>query len=134
MATTTDELRGLHTVRVERAALIERIQTNRDDHRKIYEEAMEGWKKAVTEELERMYQDALKGKDYRLRINLVRPDDHTDEYDSVLELLEMSLDDEFELTYQEFNNFVLDKWGWQNDFLTMSASYGSLSAREKGSL
>lgn len=134
MATTTDELRGLHSVRVERAALIERIAKNREDHRKIYEEAMAGWKKAVIEEIERMHKDALEGKDFRLRINLVRPEDHTDEYDSVLELLAMSLDDEFELTYQEFNNFVLDKWGWQHDFLTMSASYGSSTAREKGSL
>lgn len=135
MSTATENgvLRGLQTVRVNKADLLERIKKNRADHRKIYEEAMDGWKKAVTEELDRMHADALAGKDYRLRVNLARPEDHTDEYDTVIELLEMSLDDELELPYHEFANYALDKWGWQRDFLTTSMSYGSAMAATKSS-
>ena len=80
------------------------------------------------------YKDALEGKAYNIAFHLTRPEDHTDEYDSVIELLEASLDDEFELTYGQFNNYVLDKWGWQEHFLAMSSHYGSGTARRKSSV
>lgn len=135
MSTTTENgiLRGLQTVRVNKDELLKRIKKNRADHRQIYEEAMDGWKKAVIDELEKMHADALKGKDFRLAVRLERPEDHTDEYDTIIELLEMSLDDELELPYNEFANYALDKWGWQGRFLSMSASYGSTGALAKTS-
>lgn len=135
MSTMTEnhKLRGLQTVRVNKADLLERIKKNRDEHRQIYEEAMAGWKKAVTDELEKMYEDALNGRDFRLAVRLERPEDHTDEYDTIIELLDMSLDEELELPYNEFANYALDKWGWQGRFLSMSASYGSTGAIAKTS-
>lgn len=135
MSVTTDNhtLRGLQTVRVNKAELLERIKKNRADHRKIYEEAMDGWKKAVIAELDDMHRKALEGKDFVLAVRLERPEDHTDEYDTIIELLEMSLDEELELPYHEFANYALDKWGWQGRFLETSMSYGSSSAFSKAS-
>jgi len=134
MTTMTDELRGIQTVRVEKEPLLKRIRANKEDHRKIYEEAMEGWKRSVIEELEKAYNDALTGKDFRVVVRLERPEDHTNEYDTVIELLKMSVDEEFELTYVEFSNFVLDKWGWQAGFLRTASSYGSTLAMSKGDI
>lgn len=125
------DLRGLSTVRMSKEMLLERITKNRDEHRKIFEEAMEGWKRSVIEALEKAHQEALEGRAYRIQFHIERPVDHSDDYDSVIELLEASLDEEFELTYQEFNNFVLDKWGWQHAFLTSAASYGSDTSLDK---
>ena len=124
-------LRGLNTVRVNKVELLERIKKNRDEHRKIFEEALTGWKKKVTEELERRYQEALQGKRFDVAIHLPRPEDHTDQYDTVIELLTMSLDEELELTQAEFANYALDKWQWQANFLAMSSSYGSVTASAK---
>lgn len=125
------ELRGLSTVRMAKDTLLERIKANRDEHRKIYEEAMEGWKRSVIEALDTAYKDALEGKAYNVVFRLEQPQDHTDEYDTVIELITASLDDEFELEYHEFANFVLDKWGWQHAFLGMASSYGSETATRK---
>lgn len=131
MSTDTLELRGLDAVRMDKERLLERIKKNRDEHRKIYEEAMEGWKRAVITALEQATKDALEGKAYHISFHLPQPEDHTDEYDTVIELLEASLDDEFELTYGQFSNYVLDKWGWQHHFLDNASGYGSMSATKK---
>lgn len=131
MSTTEMALRGLDVVRLPKDELLRRIEKNRDDHRKIYEEAMAGWKRSVIEALDAAYKDALEGKAYKVAFHLVQPQDHTDEYDTVIELLKASLDDEFELTYGQFSNYVLDKWGWQHDFLDTASSYGSVSATRK---
>ena len=131
--TETPELRGVQTVRVRKDDLLERIKKNRDEHRAIFEEALEGWKKKVIEELEKRYQDAFNGKKFDIAIYLPRPEDHTDEYDTVIELLTMSLDEELELTQQEFANYALDKWKWQAAFLTSSINYGSSLGQFKAS-
>lgn len=124
-------LRGLQTVRVEKDALLDKIKANREEHRSIFEEALDGWQKQVIKDLEDAAADARAGRAFRWRFNLPKPQDHTDEYDTVIEMLEMSKDDEFELTLGEFNSFVMDKWGWQTTFLTSSSEYGSQLAREK---
>lgn len=130
----TPELRGVTSVRLRREELLEKIRTNRDEHRKIFEEALEGWKKTVTEALDRALKDALQGRRYRPSHHIPQPQDHTDEYDTVIAMLEMSLDEELELTRQEFANYALDNWNWQHDFLVTAASYGSMSAYGKGQL
>jgi hypothetical protein len=124
-------LRGLGTVRVNKDDLLERIKKNRDEHRKIFEEALGGWKKKVIQVLDERYREALEGKKFDIGIHLPRPEDHTDQYDTVIELLTMSLDDELELTQAEFANYALDKWQWQAQFLAMSSSYGSPTATAK---
>lgn len=129
--TTTPELRGFSMVRMSKTDLVRRITANRDEHRKIYEEAMSGWKRSVIDALDAAYKDALEGKAFRVWFELTRPEDHSDEYDTVIQLLDASLDEEFELTNQEFRNFVLDKWGWQHAFLATAQSYGSQTAMSK---
>lgn len=126
-----ETFRGLDNVRVKKDTLLKRIETNRNDHRSIFEEAMEGWKQAVTEALDDAYRDALAGKEFRVAINLVKPQDHTDEYDTVIELLKMSEDDELVLTQDDFACYVLDKWHWQHAFLTSSSGYVSSSSNKR---
>ena len=43
-------------------------------------------------------------------INLAEPVDHTADYDRILAMLEMSVDDTISLSAQEFNQYVLDNW------------------------
>jgi hypothetical protein len=130
MSTTEEtQLRGVTTVRVRKYELLERIRKNRDEHREIFEEAITGWKQRVTEVLEEAYQDALQGKKFEPSHWIPRPEDHTDEYDTVIELLDMSLDEELELTRQEFANYALDNWNWQHDFLVTASNYGSGKAQ-----
>lgn len=124
--------RGLQTVLVDKAELLEKIERNRADHRAIFEEALEGWQRAVIKELEQMADDAKAGREYRLRVGLIQPTDHTDDYDAVIEMLKMSQDDELVLSRNDFEAYVLDRWGWQADFASTSMQYSELANTKYG--
>lgn len=134
MATATVEepaLRGLDTVRVKKEEVVKKVQANRDEHRKIFEEAFDGWKAKYVEWLEVTLAQAREGKQLGSRFTLTRPEDHTRDYDQVLTMLAMSQDDELELSAHEFANYIMDEWGWQQSFLMASMSSGSSTAEGK---
>jgi hypothetical protein len=121
-------LRGVSTVRIRRDDLLRRIKANRDGHRAVFEQALEGYHKAVIEHLTEALKDAKAGKKYTPNVSLPEPRDHTPEYDRVISMLEMSLDTELELSYVEFGQFALDDWGWKGDFIGTASNY-TASAR-----
>jgi hypothetical protein len=118
-----DVLRGTQTVRVRRLEVLKKLQENRDGHRDIFEDALEGFHTAVVAQLTQALKDAKAGKKYTTSIHLPQPMDHTRDYDRCIAMLDMSLDEELELTSVEFAQFVLDDWGWKGDFITTSANY-----------
>lgn len=124
-------LRGLSEVRVKKDDLEEIVKKNAAEHRAIFEEALDGWQKAVTAALEEAVADAKAGKGYKIHLGLQKPEDHSKEYNQVLKMLEMSQDEELELNSHEFSCYVMDEWGWQAAFLMSSSSYGSSSASDK---
>lgn len=124
------DLRGLGSVRVKRETVLERLRANRDAHRSLFEEAIEGWHKEVLRVLDEQMKRAKANKRHVPQVYLPQPQDHTAEYDQAIEMLEMSLDDELELTAREFAQYVRDDWQWRNDFITSSASYASAASVE----
>jgi hypothetical protein len=122
--------RQLDSVLVKRTELLERVRANREEHAEIFEKSLSGWHTAVTEALKKAYSDARQGKEYATQIGLPKPEDHTGEYDQVVTMLEMSQDQELELSARDFARFVMDHWGWQSQFLTITSSYSN-AARAK---
>ena len=61
------------------------------------------------------------------------PSSHLDEYDRSIEMLNLCVDQEVQLTQEEFQCFMRDKWGWERSFLVGSSQY-SASATKKLSL
>ena len=110
------KLRGLNTVRISKDELIERLKENRAKHRAEFEEGIEAYRAAVIKELEDQLERALKGQDIQRFSLLQQPEDHTSDYDHALDLLEMSLDEEIELTADDFARYVRDDWGWKKQF------------------
>ena len=102
----------MNTVKVKREELLTKVRTNRDAHRTLFLKAQEGYRKLVIEELDRMLADAKAGRSISRSINLAEPVDHTADYDRILAMLEMSVDDTIMLDAQEFNQYVLDNWEW----------------------
>ena len=117
------KLRGMSTVRVKREAVLEKLHENREGHRAVFEEAIEGYHRAVIRALEESLSDAMAGRRYKPAIMLPEPQDHTRDYDRVIEMLSMSLDDEMELTDHEFAMYVQDDWGWKGDFVGTTRNY-----------
>jgi hypothetical protein len=102
----------MNQVKVKREELLTKVRTNRDAHRALFIKAQEGYRKLVIEELDRMLSDAKSGRFIRRSIDLADPADHTRDYDRVLAMLEMSVEETITLQAHEFDQYVLDNWEW----------------------
>ena len=115
----------MNTVKVKREELLTKVRSNRDAHRTLFLKAQEGYRKLVIEELDRMLADAKAGRPIARSINLVEPADHTEDYDRVLAMLEMSVDDTVILGAEEFSQYVLDRWTWSRFATSTNKSYAA---------
>jgi hypothetical protein len=102
----------MHSVTVKKDDLVAKVKANRKAHRDLFLKAQEGYRKVIVAELDRMLSDAKAGRRISRSINLAEPVDHTADYDRVLAMLEMSVDDTITLNSQEFNQYVRDNWEW----------------------
>lgn len=115
-------------VRVQKDELAAIITKNRDAHREIFLESVEGYRKRVVEILEDHIKRVRSGKLERVSISLPEPADHTRDYDRALGMLEMSVDDEVVIDEQRYSELVMDDWGWKNQFLTTNSAYSATAA------
>jgi hypothetical protein len=113
----------MNKVTVKREALLDTIRSNRDAHRAEFLRAQDGFRARAIEELDRRLADARAGRRIALLIQLPEPQDHTVDYDRVIRMLEMSINQEIELTAQEFDQFVMDNWSWAQMSKMINASY-----------
>jgi len=109
---------------MDKERLRERVQANRDQHRAIFESAVEGYRGAVMKWFGAQMDRLRDGKDdFQVSFTGTRPQDHTEDYDRVLDMLDMSEDDTITLSEDEFAQYVRDDWGWKRNFMAMSATY-----------
>lgn len=123
----------MRQVTVTAADLKKTVQKNRDEHRAIFEEAVEGYKKRAVEILEDHIARIKAGKVERVSVSLPVPQDHTADYDRVIKMLDMSVDDNVTLDEQAFAEYVMDDWGWQKQFLSDSAAYSRMAVNKLSS-
>lgn len=112
---------SVHKIR--RLTLLTRLKENRENHRKVFDQAVIGYRKMAIAELDRSIADAKAGKKIKLFIQLTEPQDHTGEYDSIIDLYEMVEDDFIELEFGDFLRFVRDQWEWTAQFTQTTSMY-----------
>ncbi len=115
-------------MRVKKPELLAILRRNRDRHARFFKKAHVRYRGALVRELQSMIRQARKGKLIRKVVTLSEPEDHTREYDRVVRMIEMSIDDTIELDEQDFTKYVLDDWAWKRQFLEGLGMY--LSADE----
>lgn len=110
----------MDTVTVKKAELLSKLKKNKESHTQLYKDAMEGF---FVETEKRLNKALLKlnAKVVPNSISIASPYDHTEQYEEAIALLEMSVDEEIELTSHEFNNCVLDRWINQSEKTRMVA-------------
>lgn len=113
----------MRTVRINKGDLLAKVTANRDNHRRMFEAAQEGFRDAVVAELDKMLADAKRGRRVRTSVELSPPIDQTPEYDRIILQLEMETRNEIELTDEEFANYVMDKWRWTPTVLGLAEQY-----------
>jgi hypothetical protein len=118
-----DPTNGTKGVRVKTSVLLEKLKKNRAAHRDIFEKALVGYRASAIAELERSLSDARANKRIRHDIELVEPMDMSREYDRVIEMLTMSVDDVVTLDSRDFQSYVMDDWAWTQQFTTSNSAY-----------
>jgi len=105
--------------------LMEIIQENRDKHRSVFLEAIDGYRLEAIKRLERMIEKIKKGKTIDQYLRLPVPTDNTNDYDRVLKMMELDTRDEINLNEEEFAQYVLDDWSWKREWIATASNYTS---------
>lgn len=122
----------MDNVTVKRDELLARIRSNRDAHRDLFLKAQDGYRARVIEELDRMLDDAKAGRKIRRSVQMAEPQDHTADYDMVIDMLEMATTDSIEISQHHFKCYVRDEWNWKAAASMVNTAYSSGSAMYVG--
>lgn len=118
----------MREVRIKKSELLAKLEENRAEHRSTFLEALDGYKVEVIKILTARLKDAKTGKRIPQHITIQQPVDQTREYDRVIAMLKMSVDDEVTLQAQEFQQYVMDQWVWKHQFLASNSAYSVKAA------
>lgn len=121
----------MDTVTVDKAELLKTIRENRENHRQVFNDAVEVYREKMIAELDSMLEDAKAGRKIRRAISMPEPEDHTRDYDRVIKMLEMSVDSQIEIEEQEFNWYVMDQWQWNASFNTSTVAYAAQNVKRQ---
>jgi hypothetical protein len=113
----------MDSIKVKKSELLDKLKTNHNAHKDVFEKALEGYRKMVIEHLETMLAEARSGKKIRRTVELKEPVNQTKDYTRVIAMLEMSQDDIIELSELDFQQYVLDDWAWKAQFSLTNSAY-----------
>ncbi len=110
--------------------LLDRLETNRNAHRLVFEAALKGWKRQAAYEVDKIAEALGAGRLPDLRLNLPLPQDHTRDYDRAITMVHMHTGETIELSEEDAAQFIQDDWAWKRQWLTASSRYdaGTVSA------
>jgi hypothetical protein len=113
----------MQEITVNKAELVAKLQANRDEHRSMFIKAQEIYREKMIEELDRALEEARRGDRIRRAFSLPVPEDHTEEFDTAIEMLQWETADEVLLSQSDFMRYVQNRWQWQASFAANTASY-----------
>lgn len=111
------------SVTVQRKDLITAIKSNRKEHISEYNQAYSDYKAKVKYELERALKEANEGKFDNVAVLIQSPVSHENDYNDIIEMLEMSVDDNITLDRDSFKAYIKNEWNWTRQFKVLNASY-----------
>jgi len=115
----------VNKVTVSKTELRTAVATNRAAHRELFEEAIEGYRKAQIELLEKHIERLRKGRNMVHATYLPLPEDHTRDYDRILRMIDLHVHEEIDISQDDFAKYVMDDWEWRRAFLGTSANYSA---------
>jgi hypothetical protein len=113
----------MNTITVNKNDLIERLRINREAHVVIFDKAQEVYREQMVAELDRALADAKAGRKIVRMFSLPVPEEHTDDFDTAIAMLEWDTGEEIEINLAEFKMYVENEWGWQRSFAGNTQSY-----------
>ena len=123
------------TTKVNRTDLLTKLLENLAEHKKIVEEAQEGYleelKKTLRSRLEQIETDGTKKTFY---LQIIAPEDHSEVYENSIEMLRWNEDEYVVLEADEFRQLVRNEWDWMEGFLAENAKYSVTAASKRAGI
>jgi len=113
----------MENVTVPKAELLEALRKNRAGHRTVFEKALRGWRATVIEELDRRLADARAGRKVAAVFSIPEPEDHTGDYDRVILMVEMEVNETISIPEHDFRCYVMDDWEWKAQWTASNIGY-----------
>ena len=112
-------------VEVAKAEVIKRLEENETKHQTSYAEAVEGYKAQLLKVGERLVEDLRKGLsvDPFALGRLPVPEEHTDDYETAIDMLSMEHRDFIVISANDFRTYMRDEWNWKDSFVGTNAIY-----------
>lgn len=114
----------MENVDVSKTQLLEQLTTNRQKHLDDYTEAHAKYREKAISELEKWLRHAVDGGRIAKSLDLQEPVSHLADYDRAIQMVEWSTGDTVELSERDFQQYVMDDWGWKAIFAATNSSYG----------
>jgi hypothetical protein len=118
----------MRDIQVSKKELIEILETNKANHRALYDEACTNYLAAGAKELEKKLEQVRRGRMVSLLINLPVPEDHTRDYERVIAMLNMEKREEILLPEGDYQQYVQDDWAWRRAWAANTMSYTAAGA------
>lgn len=114
----------MDVIQVDKQQLLDKLRENRENHINTYEEVLQAYQEKCIKLLEEHIERIRSGAVEKVNVSLPAPENHEDEYDRAISMVEWHQGDQLELDSFQFDNFIRDQWRWKQEFETMSATYG----------
>ncbi len=114
----------MKNVKVSKIDLLAKVLHNRKVHEEEYKEMMITYKVKLIDALELLVDEAKDSdRGFTKSVNLSEPQNHADDYNRIISMLEMSIDNDITLDFHEYEQYVLNNWHWSGNFNVSKASY-----------
>lgn len=118
------------SVNVSRKELLTALIANLAAHRKDYLEAVADYRVKVLHDLKKKTKEATKATDEQLlrmsHLYFNPPQNHEQEYLDMIEMFEMSVDENINLDHASFKAYFKNEWPWSQQFAATAMAYKSL--------
>ena len=118
----------MNTITVDKDELRLTLIKNRDEHKAIYDKAVIAYKEKFVRAAKRFAEDAVEraatGNFVFAQFGwLPVPEEHTEDFDRAIQMLEWEIGDTVELEETDFRQYVQNNWRWAASFASNSTSY-----------
>lgn len=119
-------------VEVSKSDALVTLRKNREQHLKIVKEARDGYLKQAQAAIEKRLGQLREGKIVVLHFGLSVPEDHTQEYDTAIRMLELHQRETVSMSATQVQTLMMDQWSWQHRFLMTNSSYSQTASAMVG--
>ena len=115
----------MNTVQIERKELLRILKENKEKHVQEYNEAIVERNIVVVEQMRELIVQFESGEKDLEHITFPLPKSQEKEYNKAIRMVELDVRDSIELSEHDFEQWVLDEWGWKHVFASTASLYNN---------